>query len=115
MKKIALFLSIILVSCFSETEQQKVDNSIMDRMYIKAKQASFPYHETFNADSYYTSMINDSIVFCQQNYSYKNDYGVKKIGKTYGFFNSRNGEDVTEYIDIYVSDNEISRVSNLIK
>ena len=115
MKKLILLLFICLISCFSETEREKIDNSIMDAMYYKAKVASSPYHDTFNADSYFTNRLNDSIVFCQQNFSYKNDYGVKKSAKVYGYFNLRTGEDVTSYIDLFISSAEASRVPSLIK
>lgn len=116
MKKIFYFLiPVLYVSCFSETDQQKVDNLIQDKMYYKAKTAS-PDRESFNTGGqFYRSSINDSIVFCQQNYHYENIYGKKETGKVYGCFNSRTGEDVTSYVDLYTNDVELSKVSSLIK
>lgn len=105
---------VLLFSCLSETEQEKINNAIMDQMYYKTKLMS-PRTEGFNAERYYVSSINDSIVFCQQNYSYENIFGAKEHGKTYGYFNARNGNDVTDYVEFLTSDLEMSRIRNLLK
>jgi len=105
---------VLLFSCLSETEQEKINNAIMDQMYYKANLMS-PRTEGFNAERYYVSNINDSIVFCQQNYSYENIFGAKEHNKTYGYFNSRNGDDVTYMIELFASDAEISKIQYLIK
>ena len=117
MKKI-IYIALLLfaASCFPEpSKQQKIENDIQDKMYYKAKAAS-GYNEGFGTSGqFYMSSINDSIVFCQQNYHYKNIYGNKEKGKTYGYFNKRSGEDVTSMIDFYASDTELSKVPLLIK
>lgn len=119
MKKTVLLIAIILVSCSGKSEYQKeaerLEIKISDAMYYKAKASSYPHQGNFNGGMFYRSSINDSIVFCQQNFTYKNDYGVKKSGKVYGYFNSRTGEDVTSMIDFYANSTELSIVPRLIK
>lgn len=116
MKKIIyLVLLITLTSCFQESDQEKAGNSIQDQMYYKAKEAC-PDMESFSTfGQFYQSSINDSIVFCQQNYTYNNMCGKKEISKVYGYFNKRTAEDVTYSIDYYASSSEVSKVSSLIK
>jgi hypothetical protein len=114
-KIISIVLCCILASCFTETKREKIDNLIQDKMYYKAKAAS-PDRESFGTSGqFYKSSINDSIVFCQQNYHYENVYGKRENAKVYGYFNSRTGEDVTSFVDFYTNDAELSRVPSLIR
>lgn len=116
MKKIILILAVALFSsCFGETEQQKIDNEIMDAMYIKAKMVS-PDPYTFKTHGeFYKNMLNDSIAFCQQNYSYENVFGKREQGKVYAYFNTYTGFEVSDYVEFLASENELSKVKYFIK
>lgn len=110
-----LSLSILFFSCGEKGPIEKALDNVQDQMYYKAKYSAISYSD-FNAENFTQHYLNDTVVFCIQSYSYKDD-GIKRISKTYGYFLLLDGyaEDITQTPDYYTNDKELNKIQYLIK
>lgn len=112
---LGIALSICLLGCGEKTSREKALDDVQDKMYYKAKYSAMSYSD-FSADGFKQHYLNDSVVFCIETYSYK-DQGRFTTSKVYGYFLLQEGfaEDITDTPDYYVSDEKLNLVPHLMR
>ncbi|MBP9480192.1 MAG: zinc ribbon domain-containing protein [Parabacteroides sp.] len=116
-----IVLGVYLLCCNGNSEydnlenKESADDSIWKSMTIKAKN-NCTNPKTYSFESQKDHRLNDSISLFIQKYTYKNDYGVKKSGLVMGFYNIKQGYELSAVeLEPMTSDLEMKIAENHIK